>query len=96
MAKPMLNETQAEQNLAEPRAESNVRFEFSKELLTELQNNTFSGREKMVEERGRWKYYHLGRVGEEIFQEILPPIMSPIMINGDDDEEGRDPLEFIP
>ncbi|GJT70810.1 hypothetical protein Tco_1030096 [Tanacetum coccineum] len=44
MAKPILNETQAEQNLAEPRVESNVKFEFGKELLTELQNNTFSER----------------------------------------------------
>ncbi|GKA56114.1 hypothetical protein Tco_0755186 [Tanacetum coccineum] len=44
MAKPILNETQAEQNLAEPRVESDVKFEFGKELLTELQNNTFSRR----------------------------------------------------
>ncbi|GJR99948.1 reverse transcriptase domain-containing protein [Tanacetum coccineum] len=33
-----------EQNPGEPRNESNVKTEFSKELLTELQNNTFSGR----------------------------------------------------
>ncbi|GJZ74029.1 hypothetical protein Tco_0638175 [Tanacetum coccineum] len=44
MAKPILNETQTEQNLAEPRVESKVKFEFSKELLTELQSNSFSGR----------------------------------------------------
>ncbi|GJR98334.1 hypothetical protein Tco_0270508 [Tanacetum coccineum] len=44
MAKPIMNETQAEQNLAEPRVECNVKFEFDEELLTELQNNTFSGR----------------------------------------------------
>ncbi|GJV06572.1 hypothetical protein Tco_1344228 [Tanacetum coccineum] len=44
MTKPILNETQAEQNLAKPRVESNVKFEFGKELLTELQNNTFSER----------------------------------------------------
>ncbi|GJV17363.1 hypothetical protein Tco_1362686 [Tanacetum coccineum] len=25
----------------------------------------------MVDERGRWEYYHLGRASEEIFQEIL-------------------------
>ncbi|GJX50370.1 hypothetical protein Tco_0277215 [Tanacetum coccineum] len=43
MAKPILNKTH-EQNLAEPRDESNVKFEFSKELLVGLQNNTFSGR----------------------------------------------------
>ncbi|GKA29791.1 hypothetical protein Tco_0716036 [Tanacetum coccineum] len=44
MAKPILNETQTKQNLAEPRVESKVKFEFSKELLTELQSNSFSGR----------------------------------------------------
>ncbi|GJS17208.1 hypothetical protein Tco_0411680 [Tanacetum coccineum] len=44
MAKPILNETQAEQNLTGPRVENNVKFEFGKELLTELQNNTFRGR----------------------------------------------------
>ncbi|GJY89047.1 hypothetical protein Tco_0503675 [Tanacetum coccineum] len=43
MAKPILNKVQ-EQNLAEPRDESNMKFEFSKELLIELQNNTFNGR----------------------------------------------------
>ncbi|GKA85573.1 hypothetical protein Tco_0807227 [Tanacetum coccineum] len=43
MAKPILNNAQ-EQNPAEPRNESNVKIEFSKELLTELQNNTFSER----------------------------------------------------
>ncbi|GJT31484.1 hypothetical protein Tco_0911759 [Tanacetum coccineum] len=43
MANPILNKAR-EQNLAEPREESNVKLEFSKELLTELQNNTFIGR----------------------------------------------------
>ncbi|GJY00721.1 hypothetical protein Tco_0358873 [Tanacetum coccineum] len=43
MAKPILNNAQ-EQNPAEPKNESNVKIEFSKELLTELQNNTFSER----------------------------------------------------
>ncbi|GJS98209.1 hypothetical protein Tco_0819379 [Tanacetum coccineum] len=113
------DETQIEQNLAEPRVESNVKFEFGKELLTELQSNTFSGmceqdmighigkvleildlvkiagvdpfltphenlssltfegRKRMMDERGRWEYYHLGRMC-------------------DDDDEGCDPLEFIP
>ncbi|GJR52222.1 reverse transcriptase domain-containing protein [Tanacetum coccineum] len=41
MAKPIPNKAQ-EQNLAEPRNESNVKFKLNKELLTELQNNTFS------------------------------------------------------
>ncbi|GKA69794.1 hypothetical protein Tco_0775858 [Tanacetum coccineum] len=118
MAKPILNKAQ-EQNPTELRDESDVKIEFSKELLTELQNNTFSGRyeedvighigkvleildlakiagvdpfqlrmkafplsllkdaKKLVDERGRWKYFHLGRMC-------------------DDDEEGHDPLEFIP
>ncbi|GJR93678.1 hypothetical protein Tco_0265852 [Tanacetum coccineum] len=43
MAKPIPNNAQG-QNHAEPRNESNVKIEFSKELLTELQNNTLSGR----------------------------------------------------
>ncbi|GJS98787.1 hypothetical protein Tco_0819957 [Tanacetum coccineum] len=43
MAKSIPNKAQ-EQNLAEPRDESNVKFKLSKELLTELQNNTFSGK----------------------------------------------------
>ncbi|GKE26627.1 hypothetical protein Tco_1442011 [Tanacetum coccineum] len=43
MAKSIPNKAQ-EQNPAEPRDESEVKFKLSKELLTELQNNTFSGR----------------------------------------------------
>ncbi|GJU53315.1 hypothetical protein Tco_1227029 [Tanacetum coccineum] len=43
MAKPIPNKAQ-EQNHVEPRDESNVKFELSKELLTKPQNNTFSGR----------------------------------------------------
>ncbi|GJZ45942.1 hypothetical protein Tco_0593538 [Tanacetum coccineum] len=43
MAKPILKNAQ-EQNPGEPRDENNMKIEFSKELLTELQNNTFSGR----------------------------------------------------
>ncbi|GJT76129.1 hypothetical protein Tco_1042854 [Tanacetum coccineum] len=43
MAKPILNKAH-EQNLVKPRDESKVKFKFSKELLIELQNNTFSGR----------------------------------------------------
>ncbi|GJT72528.1 hypothetical protein Tco_1031814 [Tanacetum coccineum] len=49
MAKPIPNNAQ-ELNPAEPRDESNVKIKFSKELLTELQNYTFSGRcEKVLE-----------------------------------------------
>ncbi|GJS13661.1 hypothetical protein Tco_0408133 [Tanacetum coccineum] len=43
MTKPIPKNAQ-EQNPGEPRDESNVKIKFSKELLTELQNNTFSGR----------------------------------------------------
>ncbi|GKD63373.1 hypothetical protein Tco_1305481 [Tanacetum coccineum] len=43
MVKPIPNNAQG-QSPAEPRNKSNVKIEFSKELLTELQNNTFSGR----------------------------------------------------
>ncbi|GJT69282.1 hypothetical protein Tco_1028568 [Tanacetum coccineum] len=43
MATPISNNAQG-QNPARPRNESNVKIKFSKELLTELQNNTFSGR----------------------------------------------------
>ncbi|GKE43228.1 hypothetical protein Tco_1470512 [Tanacetum coccineum] len=43
MAKPIPNKAQ-EQNPGEPRDESKVKIKFSKELLTELQYNTFSGR----------------------------------------------------
>ncbi|GJW50429.1 hypothetical protein Tco_0091780 [Tanacetum coccineum] len=111
MAKPIPNNAQG-QNPAEPRNESNVKIEFSKELLTELQNNIFSGRceenvighigkvleildlvkiggvdpfqlrmkafplsfkgrKRMVDERGKWKYFHLGRVSEEILSPII-------------------------
>ncbi|GKC02685.1 hypothetical protein Tco_0994295 [Tanacetum coccineum] len=79
MAKPILNETQAEQNLVKPRVKCNVKFKFGKELLTELQNNTFSGRhKKIVDERGRWEYYHLGRVNEENNDKVdIPLFPSP-------------------
>ncbi|GKE15049.1 hypothetical protein Tco_1422626, partial [Tanacetum coccineum] len=43
MAKSIPNNAHG-QNPAEPRNESNVKIEFSRELLTELQNNTFSRR----------------------------------------------------
>ncbi|GJW95260.1 hypothetical protein Tco_0174932 [Tanacetum coccineum] len=54
MAKPIPNKAQ-EQNPDEPRDESNVKIEFSKELLTELQNNTFSRRceEDVIEHIGK-------------------------------------------
>ncbi|GJV56745.1 hypothetical protein Tco_1457750 [Tanacetum coccineum] len=54
MAKPILKNAQ-EQNPGEPRDESNVKITLSKELLTKLQNNTFSGRseEDVIEHIGK-------------------------------------------
>ncbi|GJR31952.1 hypothetical protein Tco_1108184 [Tanacetum coccineum] len=44
MAEPILNEAQAEQNLAKPSIESNVKYELGEELLKELRRNTYSGK----------------------------------------------------
>ncbi|GJY96303.1 hypothetical protein Tco_0513213 [Tanacetum coccineum] len=44
MAELILNEARAEQNLAEPSVESNVKYELSEELLKELRKNTYCGR----------------------------------------------------
>ncbi|GJT75242.1 hypothetical protein Tco_1041967 [Tanacetum coccineum] len=138
MAKPILNKAQ-EQNLAKPRNKSNVKFEFSKELLTELQNNTFSGRcEKdvighifkvleildLVKIAGvdpfqlRMKAFPLSlskdvkkwwmnegdrnistweELVDKFFKKFYPlSCASNYDKMCDDDEEGRDPLEFIP
>ncbi|GKA92428.1 hypothetical protein Tco_0814353 [Tanacetum coccineum] len=54
MAKPILNDTQTEKNLVEPRIESDLKFEFSKELLTELRINNFS-----AENEKKMKFYPL-------------------------------------
>ncbi|GJW92415.1 hypothetical protein Tco_0169968 [Tanacetum coccineum] len=51
----------------------------------------------MVDERGEWEYFHLGRVSEENFKKIYPlSCASNYDKMCDDDEEGRDPLEIIP
>ncbi|GJZ68223.1 hypothetical protein Tco_0631463 [Tanacetum coccineum] len=54
MAKPILNEARAEQNLAEPSIECNVKYELSEELLKELCSNSYSGRveEDVIEVAG--------------------------------------------
>ncbi|GJS45863.1 hypothetical protein Tco_0595984 [Tanacetum coccineum] len=54
MANTILKNAQ-KQNPGKPRDESNVKIEFSKELLTELQNNTFSKRseEDVIEHIGK-------------------------------------------
>ncbi|GJY75333.1 hypothetical protein Tco_0480449 [Tanacetum coccineum] len=79
MAKPISNKAQ-EQNPAEPRDKSNVKIKFSKELLTELQNNTFSR-----------------RCEDDVIKHIGKPLSCASNYDkmSDDDEEGRDPLEFI-
>nr|GEV50419.1 hypothetical protein [Tanacetum cinerariifolium] len=77
----VLNEAQAEQYLAEPSIESIEKYKLGEELLKELSGNSYSGRveedvvgyiakvleksKKMVDERGRWKNQHLGRVDDE-------------------------------
>ncbi|GKD99627.1 hypothetical protein Tco_1387611 [Tanacetum coccineum] len=51
----------------------------------------------MVDERGEWEYFHLGRVSEENFKKIYPlSCASNYDKMCDDDEEGRDPLKIIP
>ncbi|GKE89360.1 hypothetical protein Tco_1566835 [Tanacetum coccineum] len=137
MAKPILNKAY-EQNLAEPRDESNVKFEFSKELLTGLQNNTFSERceEDVIRHIGkvleildlvkiagvdhfqlRMKAFPLslsmdvkkwwinegdGNIStwEELVKKFFKKFYPLSCARNydkicDDDEEGRDPLEFI-
>nr|GFD08099.1 hypothetical protein [Tanacetum cinerariifolium] len=44
MAKFILNEARAEQNLAEPSNESNVKYKLGEELLKELRSNSYIGR----------------------------------------------------
>ncbi|GJV24552.1 hypothetical protein Tco_1377247 [Tanacetum coccineum] len=138
MAKPILNKAR-EQNLAEPRDECNEEFEFSKELLTELQNNTFSGRceEDVIGHIGKvleildlvkiagvdpfqlrmkafplslskdakkwWMNEGDGNIStwEELVKKIFKKFYPLSCASNydkmcDDDEEGRDPLEFIP
>ncbi|GJR37930.1 hypothetical protein Tco_1213614 [Tanacetum coccineum] len=138
MAKPIPNNAQ-EQNPGESRNESNVKIEFSKELLTELQNNTFSGRseEDVIEHISkvlkildlvkiadvdpfqlRMKAFPLslskgtkewwinewnGNIStwEELVKNFFKIFYSLSCASNydkmcNDDEEGRDPLEFIP
>ncbi|GJS66242.1 hypothetical protein Tco_0680806 [Tanacetum coccineum] len=138
MAKPIPKNAQ-EQNPGEPRDESNVKIELSKELLTELQNNTFCGRseEDVIEHIGkileildlvkiagvdpfklRMKVFPLslskgakewwmkgGNRNISTWEELVKKFFKkfyPLSCASnydkmcDDDEEGRDPLEFIP
>ncbi|GJY84166.1 hypothetical protein Tco_0497542 [Tanacetum coccineum] len=135
--KPIPNNAQG-QNPIEPRNESNVKIEFSKELLTELQNNTFSRRceEDVIGHIGKvleildlfkiagvdpfqlrmrafplsllkgakecWMNEENGNIStwEELVKKFFKkfyPLSCARNYNKmcDDDEEGRDPLEFI-
>ncbi|GJX93537.1 hypothetical protein Tco_0348123 [Tanacetum coccineum] len=138
MAKPIPKNAQ-EQNPSEPRDESNMKIELSKELLTELQNNTFSGRseEDLIELIGKnlkildlvkiagvdpfqlrmkdfplslskgakewWMKEGNGNIStwEELVKKIFKKFYPLSCASNydkmcDDNEEGRDPLEFIP
>ncbi|GJU29854.1 hypothetical protein Tco_1173443 [Tanacetum coccineum] len=108
MAKPILDKARAEQSLAEPKTDSNVKFELSKELLTELRNNAYSRRveEDVVD--------HIAKI-LEILDLIKIDNVDPFQIRMkvfhlslvgdarkcnydkmcDDDEEGRDSLKFV-
>ncbi|GKC88912.1 hypothetical protein Tco_1149561 [Tanacetum coccineum] len=44
MAKPILDNTRAEQSIAEPKTNCDEKFELCKELLSELRNNAYNGR----------------------------------------------------
>ncbi|GJX31242.1 hypothetical protein Tco_0241097 [Tanacetum coccineum] len=108
MAELILNEALAIQNLAEPSVESNMKYEFIEELLKELHRNTYCGRveEDVVGHIAKiLKILDLIKIADvDPFQ--LRMKIFPLSISGDarkcnydkmcdDDEEGRDPLEFI-
>ncbi|GJV13639.1 hypothetical protein Tco_1355180 [Tanacetum coccineum] len=85
MAKPILDEARAEQNLAEPRTESNAKLELSKELLKELRDYAYNKRveedvigfpsltcrgfKKMVDGRRNWENPHLGGKVKKCFED---------------------------
>ncbi|GKB35054.1 hypothetical protein Tco_0879996 [Tanacetum coccineum] len=97
MTKPTLDGARAEQNLAEPRTKNNEKFKLSEELLKELRDNAYNGR---VEENV------IGRISKflEVFDLIKTANVESFELRMkrnndkmcDDDEEGRDPFEFIP
>ncbi|GKB81996.1 hypothetical protein Tco_0948891 [Tanacetum coccineum] len=138
MAKPIANNAQG-QNHAEPRNESNVKIEFSTELLAKLQNNTFSIRceEDVIGHIGKvleildldkiagvdpfqlrmkafplslskgakewWMNEGNGNIStwEELVKKFFKKFYPLSRASNydkmcDNDEEGRDPLEFIP
>ncbi|GJY40590.1 hypothetical protein Tco_0427860 [Tanacetum coccineum] len=108
MAKPISKNAQ-EQNPGEPRDECIVKIKLSKELLTELQNNTFSGRseEDVIEHIDKiLEILNLVKIAEgngnistreELVKKFFPlSCASNYDKMCDNDEEGRDPLKFIP
>ncbi|GKC27238.1 hypothetical protein Tco_1034532 [Tanacetum coccineum] len=98
MAKHVLDEARAEQSLAEPRTDNKVKFELSKELLTELHNNAYYGmvEEDVIDHIGNCQINTWEGLVKKFF-EILYPISCASNYDKmyGDDEEGRDPLEFI-
>ncbi|GKD61414.1 hypothetical protein Tco_1298923 [Tanacetum coccineum] len=115
MAELILNEAQAEQNLAEPSDESNVKYELSGELIKELRRNTYCGRVKedvvghickILEildlikiadmNEGDGKINTWEELVKQFFSKFYPlSCASNYDKMCDDDDEGRDPLEFI-
>ncbi|GJR73370.1 hypothetical protein Tco_0085735 [Tanacetum coccineum] len=102
MAEPILNEARTEQNHAEKSIKSNVKYGLGEELLKELRSNTYSGR---VEED---VVGHIAKILEildsikivelvnKFFNKCYPlSCASNYDKMCDDDEEGRDLLEFI-
>ncbi|GJR10521.1 hypothetical protein Tco_0793173 [Tanacetum coccineum] len=110
MAKLILNEARAEQNLAEPSIKINVKYELGEELLKEVRSNSYSGR---VEED---VVGHIAKILEILdlievadgnintWEELVNKFFSkfyPLSYASnydkmcEDDEEGLDPLEFI-
>nr|GEU34486.1 hypothetical protein [Tanacetum cinerariifolium] len=93
-----------------PFIENSVKFKFNKELLTELQNNTFSKRceEDVIghigtDARKWWMNEGDGNITtwEELVKKFFKRFYPLSCASNydkmcDNDEEGRDPLEFIP
>ncbi|GJY39026.1 hypothetical protein Tco_0425390 [Tanacetum coccineum] len=109
----ILNKARAEQNLAEPSVETNVKYELNEELLMELRRNTYCERvkedvviAKILEildlikmadmNEGDGKINTWEELVKQFFSKFYPlSCASNYDKMCDDDEEGRDPLEFI-
>ncbi|GKC89170.1 hypothetical protein Tco_1149819 [Tanacetum coccineum] len=104
MAEPILKEARVEQNLAEPSIESNMKYKLGEELLKELRSNSNSRRveEDVVGSKKWWMNKGDGKINtwdelvNKFFSKFYPlSCASNYDKMCDDDEEGRDPLEFI-